>query len=320
MVGDERHHAAAAVLGDALLGEAEEADVEVVEVELLDAPLGDEAFFVRFDKAVFFLGTDAGEGVVGRVAEDDEDGFFLLHLAGGVAFVIETGEGNLFRLFLGRFPAGEGVGQIDPGAFGRVAAVAQRRAEGFEFETKLEMCDNEWRGQNLETEDTLHGRFLEIVRDQGVAALVMQGGGDAAEDGPQVGAGAATRIEDDHFRVCESVREAEFGAEDSVHTFDLVADDLLGGVPDSEFLAQFGIERVQEGLVEVLDGMALVEGLEELSAVHAIQGGGGPVENFDQAQRTETGGVGDLNKKGAEHGHAQEPMGGAPIKASGDGI
>ena len=41
-VRDERHHAPAAVLGDALFGEAEEADVEVVEVELLDAPLGDE--------------------------------------------------------------------------------------------------------------------------------------------------------------------------------------------------------------------------------------------------------------------------------------
>ena len=93
------------MLGDAFFGEAEEADVKVVEVELLDAPFGDEAFFVGFDQAVFLLGTDAGEGVVGRVAEDDEDGLFLLHLAGGVAFVVETGEGNLFRLFLWAVPS-----------------------------------------------------------------------------------------------------------------------------------------------------------------------------------------------------------------------
>jgi hypothetical protein len=45
----------------------------------------------------------------------------------------------------------------------------------------------------------------------------------------------------------------------------LVVDDFLGGVPDAEFLAQFGIERMQEGFVEVLDGVPLVEGLEELA-------------------------------------------------------
>jgi hypothetical protein len=39
----------------------------------------------------------------------------------------------------------------------------------------------------------------------------MQGGGDSAEDSPEIGAGAATGIEDDHFRVRESVCETEFG-------------------------------------------------------------------------------------------------------------
>ena len=182
------------------------------------------------------------------------------------------------------------------------------------------MGNDERRGQNLEAEDALHGGLLEIVRNQGVAALVVQGDGDAAENGPQVGAGAATGIEDDHVRVRESVGETEFGAQDGVHAFDLVADDLLGGVPDAEFLAQFGIEGVQEGFVEVLDGVPLVEGPEELGAVHAIQGGGGPVEDFDQAQCAETGGIGDLHEEGAEHGNAQEVVGGAPVEAAGDGI
>ena len=77
---------------------------------------------------------------------------------------------------------------------------------------------------------------------------------------------------------------------------------------------------MQEGFVKILDGVSLVEGLEELGMVHAIQGGGGPVENFDQAQGTETGRVGDLHEKGAEHGNAQEIVGGAPVEAAGDYI
>ena len=55
--------------------------------------------------------------------------------------------------------------------------VAEWRPKGFEFEAELEMRNDKWRGQNLETEDALHGGFLEIVGHEGVAALVMQRGG-----------------------------------------------------------------------------------------------------------------------------------------------
>ena len=201
--------------------------------------------------------------VVGRVAEDNEDGLFLFHLAGGVAFVVETREGNLFRLFLGRFPAGEGVGQIDPSALGWIAAVAQRRAEGFKFEAELQVGDDEWRGEDLEVEDALHRRFLEVMGDEGVAPLLVQRRSYAAEHRAQVSPGAAAGIEHDDPGIRKAIGEPELGAQDRIHTLHLIADDLIGGVPDAEFLAQFGIERVQEGLVEVLDGVPLVEGLED---------------------------------------------------------
>jgi hypothetical protein len=56
---NERDDAASAVLGDALFGKREETDVEVVEVEFLDIPLGDKTLFIRLNKSLLFLRTDA---------------------------------------------------------------------------------------------------------------------------------------------------------------------------------------------------------------------------------------------------------------------
>ena len=46
-------------------------------------------------------------------------------------------------------------------------------------------------------------------------------------------------------------------------------------MPDAELLAQVRVERLQEGLAEVLHGVALLKGAEEAGAIDAVQGLGG---------------------------------------------
>ncbi len=103
-----------------LLGDAKEAHVEVVEVELLDppAPLGDgpvEAGLVWLHQRPLLLRADPGEGVVGRVAQDDQDALPLLDVLGRLALRLQFGEGQPGALGRRRLPAGQRVGQIDPG-------------------------------------------------------------------------------------------------------------------------------------------------------------------------------------------------------------
>jgi hypothetical protein len=86
------------------------------------------------------------------------------------------------------------------------------------------------------------------------------------------------------------------------------------GVPDAELLAEFGVEGFEERLVEVLDGLGFDEAGEEFGALDAVEGGRGPIENFDKAKGTEPGGGGDLLEKSLDHGDVQGPSGGAPIE------
>ena len=72
---------------DPLFAKAEEADVKVVKIEFLDTPLGNQALLVGFAQPVLLLRAGAGKGVVGGIAEDYENRFFLLHFSGGIAFV-----------------------------------------------------------------------------------------------------------------------------------------------------------------------------------------------------------------------------------------
>ena len=114
VVGDEADDAAPRLLGDAALGHAEEADVEVVEALALGPP---HPFgrAVGGRKPALLVHGHAREAVVGRVAENHQDGLLLLHLLGAVAFLLQLREGE--RLLHGRLPAGEGVGEEDARAF-----------------------------------------------------------------------------------------------------------------------------------------------------------------------------------------------------------
>ena len=74
--------------------------------------------------------------------------------------------------FLRRLPTRQGIGQVDADALRRIAAIGQWRAKRFEIQAELKMGDDERRGQDLEPENTLHGRFLQIMGYEGIAALV----------------------------------------------------------------------------------------------------------------------------------------------------
>ena len=60
-------------------------------------------------------------------------------------------------------------------------------------------------------------------------------------------------------RIGQAVGDAEFLAQHGVHAGDHVLHDLGRRVPDAELLAQLGIERFEERLVEILDGVASLE-------------------------------------------------------------
>ena len=271
--------------------------------------------FVGFDQAVFLFGADAGVGVVGGIAEDDEDGLVAFDFGGGVAFGGEFGEGEevLLGFFLGGFPSGEGVGEEDAGAFG--FGVVEGSAEGFEEETELEVGDDEGGGHDFEAVDAVEGGLLEIVGGKCVGAFIDKGLVDAAEDGAEVGAGAAAGVEDDDVGICEAVGDAEFGAEDGIDAFDLVVDDFGGGVPDAKFLAEVGVEFGEEGFVEVLDGVGFLEAVEEKAGIDAVEGGAGPVEDFGEVELFKVAGVDDVVEEGADHGDAQEEAGVLPVEA-----
>ena len=122
--------------------------------------------------------------------------------------------------------------------------------------------------------------FLRSLGEQAVAALVAQRLGDLAEHLDQVGAGAAAGVEHDHARVGQPVGDIELRAQHLVDARHHVLDDLGRRVPDAQLLAQLGVERLQEGLVEVLHGVALLEGGKEAGPVDAVERLAGPVEDL----------------------------------------
>ena len=96
---------------------------------------------------------------------------------------------------------------------------------------------------------------------------------------------------------------------------DHVADDLAGGVPDAEVLAELGVESFEEGLVEVLDCIGLRKLREKGGAVAAGEGVAGEVEHFGELRGVERAAVGDLGEELAEDGDVKVAGGGEPVEA-----
>jgi len=86
---------------------------------------------------------------------------------------------------------------------------------------------------------------------------------DLVEDFDEVGARAAARVEDVDVFIGEAVGKVELFAEDGVHTGDHVLNNFGRRVPDAELLAEVGIESLEEGFVEVLDGVGFLESIKE---------------------------------------------------------
>ena len=142
---------------DAALGHAEEAHVQVIEA----LALGRRGSFCRPVGVAQFsllLHRHAREAIIGGIAEDDEDGRFLLYLVGGFPLLLEFGKEEMLLGLLGRFPAGKGISEIDSDAF--FFCVVQRQTEALEEQASLKVCDNEWSGQEFEAEDAFLGGFL----------------------------------------------------------------------------------------------------------------------------------------------------------------
>ena len=59
-------------------------------------------------------------------------------------------------------------------------------------------------------------------------------------------------------------------------------------------LRRAGAKASRKGSVEVGDGVVRVEACEERGAVHAIERRGGPIQDFDETERLQMAGVGDL--------------------------
>jgi len=63
--------------------------------------------------------------------------------------------------------------------------------------------------------------------------------------------------------------------------------------------------------------VAFREALEEGGAIDPIEGGGGPVEHFHEAERAQARGRGNLTKERLDHGHMQVVGGRAPVELVG---
>ena len=186
-----------------------------------------------------------------------------------------SSSGNGKRLLDGGLPARERVSEEDAGAL--VPVIGQRGVEGLHGESDLEVCDDERGWHDLEAEDAPGGGPLHVRPGEGTEAAVLEVGCDAAQHLGEVRAGAAAGIEDVDVVGGQAVGDAQVVLQGAVDAGDHVAHHLDGCVPDAELLAEGGIECLQERLVEVGYGLALVEAVEEGVAVDAVECGGGPV-------------------------------------------
>ena len=171
------------------------------------------------------------------------------------------------------------------------------------------------RGQEFETEEAFLRGFLRQQPSQRFARLLFIPLADEPQGLDEIGAGAAAGIEDDDVLAGEAIGEAEVFLQGAVHAGDHVFHDLGRGVPDAELLAQLGVELGEEGLVEVLDGFAEGEALEEGGALDAGERGLGPVEHFLQPEMAELLRVGELMEEGPQDGQTEVIGSFAPAEA-----
>ena len=255
------------------------------------------------------LDGETGVAVVGRVAEDHEDLLLLLHVVGGVALLGELGKWEIFGRFY-RHPAGEGIGEEDSGAL--VLFVIERSTPAGEEKIDLEVGDDIGRGKEFEAVESFLGHLANLERGLGFAAALDEAAVDEAQRLDEEGPGAAAGVEDDDAGIGETVGQSKIFPERLVHAADHVTDDLGRGIPDAEVFAQLGIELGEEGLVEILHGLAHVVAGEEAGAVHAGEAFLRPIKDFFEIQGADFFRIpGKLDEERAQDRQA-EVLGGEP--------
>jgi hypothetical protein len=71
-----------------------------------------------------------------------------------------------------------------------------------------------------------------------------------------------------------------------VYALHHILDDLFRGVPDTEVLAELGVEGFEEGLIEVGDGFVFAEGVEECG-LDAVEGFARKIEDLLELEGVE---------------------------------
>lgn len=118
----------------------------------------------------------------------------------------------------------------------------ERCAPAGEHEIELEVGDDVWGGEELESVEALAGDIADFQGGLGFAVGIHQPGVDEAEGFHKVCAGAAAGIEHDDAGIGEAIGEVEVFPEGLVGAGDHVFHDLRRGVPDAKGFPQGGIE------------------------------------------------------------------------------
>ena len=130
------------------------------------------------------------------------------------------------------FPAGQGVGEKDAGAF--IAIVRQGRVQVLHGQADLQVRHHKRGGHDLEAEDSVHGSLFDPRAGEGAHAFAREIYGNAAQHFGQIRPGAATRVE--HIDVVRSqpVRDMQVVFQRLIHAGDHIADYFGGRVPHAE--------------------------------------------------------------------------------------
>jgi hypothetical protein len=138
------------------------------------------------------------------------------------------------------------------------------------------------------------------------------------ENSSEIGSGTAAGVEDADSGAGQAERLVEVGAEKMVNAGNHILDDLFGGVPDAEILAELRIEGFKKWLVEVGDGFVFAEGIEK-GGLDAVESFTGEIEHLLELDGVKRAGFGDLAEELAEDRDAEIVGGEAPIETCAGG-
>src|SRR6266851_9231169 len=173
---------------------------------------------------------------------------------------------------------------------------------------------HEGRREQLKSEHAVLRSRLEVFANERILATRAQRPLNAAKHFDYKRACPATWIKYEDVGIGEAIHEAEFGSKHRVHALDHVVDDFRRRVPDTQALAELGIERLQKGFIEMLYGGTRVEDRKESIAIDPIEGTRGVIENFRQSKWPQAHRIDNLAKQRADHRDAERPRRRAPIK------